>query len=162
MDELNRVANEINWLVSLLVAIPLSIIANLLTPRFQNWLGRRSKKNALTRITQIETEVAEIAALAADPNKVQRRTLYSIVTILTWFSVGSLPIFYQAGVFLTPLGFGFEIAYAIGGGIGSVFYLMAILHGQRTLSLLRRVDNFASFEQEAKVELDRLKQTAGA
>jgi hypothetical protein len=57
--------NLLGFVIGLIVAVPLAIAANLLTPRTQNWLSTRSRKKLQARIRdlQVELKIAEECTL---------------------------------------------------------------------------------------------------
>jgi hypothetical protein len=57
---------DINLWISIAVAIPLAIIANLATPKIQAWFDKREKKKSLKRTKQIKTEYLEIKPFYED------------------------------------------------------------------------------------------------
>lgn len=48
-------------ILALVLTVPLSIIGNILTPKFQNWWARRSRLGLEQRINSLRTELAELS-----------------------------------------------------------------------------------------------------
>jgi hypothetical protein len=61
---------EINWSVTLLLGlflgIPFSVLANLLTPRFQRWLDRQALSSKGKQLDSIQSEYGRIKSYADD------------------------------------------------------------------------------------------------
>ena len=51
---------DINFTLSILLAIPIGIAANLLTPKFQSWLERRSEEGRAKRREQLDDEYKRV------------------------------------------------------------------------------------------------------
>lgn len=109
--------NSAFW-IGLALAIPLSILGNLLTPKIQSWLATRSEAAAKRRIATAEREKARIAGYIEKPQRlyiyllgaiVSATLLGSIVGVFSglFFLAGSLaehPVMYAAGQFLVIFG----------------------------------------------------------
>ena len=66
------------WL-GLAFAIPLSIVANLFTPKIQDWFSRRSAASAARREVARSKEQARIAEYVRDPAKLNSFLLTTLV-----------------------------------------------------------------------------------
>lgn len=55
-----------SWWLAVLLAVPLSIMANLLTPPIHNWLSDRSTEQAIERLTDLEKEYSEVSKYASN------------------------------------------------------------------------------------------------
>jgi hypothetical protein len=69
-------------IVAILLAIPLSVLANLLTPRIQNWWSQRSAKSLRSRIHKLQQELAEYQPYALI-DEASAYTLWGIFMIST-------------------------------------------------------------------------------
>jgi hypothetical protein len=80
MEQLN-----LSFWLGLAVAIPLSIAANLLTPRVQQWVGRRSSVKAERQSKLLLSQMEELERLTSEPGRLQTFLLESvlIITLLT-------------------------------------------------------------------------------
>jgi hypothetical protein len=56
-----------SWWLALLLAVPLSVAANLITPYIQDWLSLRNEGLALDRITELKTEYLKVERYASNP-----------------------------------------------------------------------------------------------
>ena len=73
-------SNLFYFLLGLACTIPLSVLANVLTPTWQSWWVGRSQRRILKRIETIEKELARMDALT--PNDLQNTVIQGIVLIL--------------------------------------------------------------------------------
>lgn len=107
MDQLNS-----SFWLGLAAGIPLSILANLLTPRAQQWLARRSSSKAANRVSILKAEIENLERLVSEPGRLQTYLLESVlgITLLismfavlagTAFAIGSL---FPGFARLLPLG----------------------------------------------------------
>jgi hypothetical protein len=150
---------QINWLVSLVVGIALSILANLLTPYVQNWLATHSTGRALKRIGELEEELKEVSIYAESPAELSAYLLLSIVRLLVYFcmasafaTLGSLPLTMMPGFYeITGL------IYALIGLMSSLLYLLGVIRGQRTLRIVQRVRRFPEYKKEIEDTISSLK-----
>ncbi len=156
--------NEINWLVSLLVAIPLSIAGNLLTPLFQNWKASKSKTWAAARLCVVEREFKQASRLAADNGKLNTFLLVSLISIIVLFALPSVFGGFASALFAFPEAMGDTFLLRLVGGtsgMGSaLFNLMAIIRATQALTVYRRVRNYAEYENETNALLERLRSSA--
>lgn len=143
----------------LAAAIPLSIMANLLTPRIQRVLARRSDARAARRSEQIQSELDEIERLTREPGRLQTFLLESVllITLLT-SAIGVL-----AGVFFAfsnMLGASRLFAsigqlVAVGGGVVVMKECIEVLRKSR------RARDAEKFKAEVNAELRELKPKGG-
>ena len=149
MDSLNT-----SFWLGLAAAIPLSILANLLTPRIQRALARRSEARAARRAAQIQAELEEIERLTKEPGRLQTFLLESVllITLLT-SAVGVL-----AGVFFT-----LSNLLGISGLFASMGQLVAVAGGVmvmkeciEVLRKSRRARDAEKFKTEVQAELREL------
>lgn len=78
---------EASFWIGLLIAIPLSILANILTPRAQKWLDRRSETKQSKRAGTLRSEHAQVAALVEDQRKLHT---YLLMVVVRATYIGSL------------------------------------------------------------------------
>jgi hypothetical protein len=80
-------------LIAIALAVPLSVVANLLTPRLRDWWSQSSKKRLKDRIAELES------ALKATPLSFQEGTItiarhlasgLSCITVLVTFALGQM------------------------------------------------------------------------
>jgi O-antigen/teichoic acid export membrane protein len=149
---------NINWLVSLLAAIPLSIAANLLTPYIRDWFAKRSSKKAQKRIKEIEFEQGIVARYAESKEDLSLFLLGTILRVLVLFSLASGIALMGFLPNVTPLVPG--ALYGAGGMISALAYLLGITRGVSALGTLRKVENFNEYNAEVESLKSTLKQVA--
>lgn len=140
------------WL-GISAAIPLSIAANLLTPRIQQWLAKRSATRATERSRALQDELESIEKLVTEPGRLQTFLLESVL-LITLLTSGF-------GVFS---GFFFAMSYVLGASelFASMGQLVAIVGGvlvmKECLAALRKSQNARNPEKfRAKVS-EQLKE----
>jgi len=71
--------------IGISAAIPLSVVANLVTPRSQQWLARRNASRAARRSNELREELESIEKLTSEPGRLQIFLLESVllITLLT-------------------------------------------------------------------------------
>ncbi len=86
------------WL-GLAAAIPLSIVANLLTPKIQQWLSERSEKKSAKRVAELRVEYERIENLTKNPIVLHTYLLQQILFIVffTSFAIAISGIFFFIG-----------------------------------------------------------------
>jgi hypothetical protein len=88
--DINRVGFLIGVL-ALVLAVPLSIAANLLTPRIQNWWSRRSQRALKSRIAQLqETLKKSESAWTFTPAELEIRRLVTKLHSAVFFAVHTI------------------------------------------------------------------------
>jgi len=138
---------EINWILSLIVAIPLSITANILTPRFQNWFAKRSTEKTTKRLSEIKEQLSEVERFQNDTLGLLHETVRITLKVIIFIGIGnaitSIPI---------------PMAYLIVDPIGALLYLIGITSGIRHLSLISRVNNFDGYYKEINAQIEILEK----
>jgi hypothetical protein len=116
-------------IIALLLAIPLSVLANLLTPTVKNWLALRSRKRLLYRLAVIEDRLARFGKLGLqDIYDTLKYIFLTLVFICYGLTLASISLFYPQ---LTKI-------YGLSSYI--VFFLAELFAFQGLLNLTR---NFA-------------------
>jgi hypothetical protein len=102
---------DINWTVTLLLgavlSIPFGILANLLTPRVQDWLVKRSLTSRGKTLARLKQEYEGICKLRDDSSLLGLRTTQMIFMALgTFFGIililALMPVFYVLGTSSMP------------------------------------------------------------
>ena len=127
----------------MLAAIPLAIISNLLTPRIQNWLSRRSELKKQKRYKALEEERTKIKLFVENPEKLNYETYISIISILMWLAIGSIMLTFPFINILT-------------GPIAAIFFLHAIMLANKHIIILKRCRDYEKYLNEIKDELKQL------
>lgn len=134
---------KVDWAISLLAAIPLAIISNLLTPKVQNWLSTRSESKKQKRYSVLEKELKKIKLFVENPEKLNYETYIAIITILMWLSIGSIMLAFPfIDIFTAP--------------IATIFFLNAIMLANRHILILKRCRDYEKYLKEIKEELKHL------
>jgi len=132
---------QYSWVLTLLLAIPLSILANLLTDPFKQWMASRSFEQSRKRVKQLESELDYATKLVQDREKLSLESTKVILTVLIDIGLGGAT---SSLLFLA----------------GFVFYLMAVLEGYRHMRLLNRVANFDEYKRNTELRISKLKTSA--
>ena len=82
MDQLN-----FSFWLGLAAAIPLSVLANLFTPRVQQWVGRRNSVKAERQIALLRGQLDELERLTSEPGRLQTFLLENILAITLFTSM---------------------------------------------------------------------------
>jgi hypothetical protein len=163
MDDLNKFMNEINWLVSLFVAIPLSIAGNLLTPLFQNWRAQRSQGAARRRLEVVAKELEQATTFAADRAQLNTYLIVSLLIVIVLFSFPNVFGGFFAMLYLIPFPNEGAVARIVAAGTGLVtalLNLMAIMRATQAITVYHRVRDFSKYEAESKTLLSQLRSNA--
>ena len=164
MVELSRFMNEINWLVSLLVAIPLSVAGNLLTPYVQNWWAGKSNKTARARLLVVEREFTQASRFAKDRSTLNSYLLISVITIVVLFALTNVLMGLVSTLMLTPIPVEMveyvRLAIPITSLLTALLNIMAVVRATQAATVYRRVENFAQYESETNALLAKLRSNA--
>jgi len=144
IDEIIASARRIDWAISLLAAIPLSILANLLTPAVGNWWARRSTSKIAHRKDTLQLELTIIEGLQSSPAALAAEGQTALFTTLMWLGLG-----------LAVSG-AFSILDFVAGPIASYFFLSAYLRASRHLRLLERCKNFDEYKSQITTQIQAL------
>lgn len=140
--------NEVNWLISLLAAIPLSVLANLLTPSVQRWYAGRSQRAALARAAELKRRVDELRAIATDPGRLHLRGQQVTLRVLTYLLLGS------------AVGAVMPWAYEIAGPFSAFFFLQGFMVAFRHSRLVENVLRLNEVEAKLHTEISDLEKKA--
>ena len=130
--------NQINWAISLLGAVLLSVIGNLVTPIVKNWIAAWSRSSATARIEELESELQEISKYS-NSQELSYLVSTSILQVLVFFSL--------AGA-LTTLGYSYIgmlnsysviILNFVIGIMSTLLYLLGFIRSIRALSTINKV-----------------------
>jgi hypothetical protein len=141
--------NQINWAISLLGAVLLSVIANLVTPIVKNWIAAWSRSSATARIEELESELQKISKYS-NSQELSYLVSTSILQVLVFFSLASA---------LTTLGYSYismlnsysQIILNFMIGITSTFlYLLGFIRSFKALNTINKV----RYLDEYKVKIE--------
>lgn len=134
---------KIDWAISLIASIPLSILGNILTPTFQSWRARKSTERTQKRIDQLNAELEQVKHLNSD---------YQALSMQMYSALFKVLIFLGFGLALSS----FPIIDLITQPVAALLFAMAVLSASKQYKLLRRSQNYAEYEQSIKVQIAEL------
>ncbi len=88
-------------IVAIVLAFPLSLLANLLTPKIRNWWAERSVAGLKKRIANLESELIEMDGLS--PFSREHTRLLNFVQIIAVGAIGIVDCFLGIANFFTTL-----------------------------------------------------------
>ena len=162
MTQINAVMNEINWLVSLLVAIPLSIAGNLLTPAFLNWRARRSKTAATKRLEVISRDYAQIQRFATDPMQLNTYLLLALLSSLLLFAIPAAIAGFSSMFRVIRPGASSQavsVLTFVAGFTSATLNLNAVIMIARTISICQKARNFSRHQPLFEAQIKKLKRS---
>lgn len=151
--------------VSVLLAIPLAIAANLITPRVRAWLDKRAERGARQRrertqkqrdeiVARIRADIGEIESFRIDRSRLHEFLLEMLIRATLYSAIG--------GVYAGLL-FGFVEFYVVSRAIAPAAQLITVMTSLmvfqvcwRGLRVIRRVRNFDSWKKDLEQEIERL------
>lgn len=143
---------EINWLLSLLAAIPLSIAANFITSWLQGWLARRSAVRARRRVRRLEADLAELGGYRQDPLRLTVVLQEAVVRLLLYVALASA----TATLGALPETLVPETSSIVLSATSALLYLLAVLRAMNVLRLVSRVRQYEAFQREVEAEVRTL------
>jgi hypothetical protein len=160
MGDISNLMNEINWLITLLAAIPLSVVANLFTPRIQNWLAHKSRGAAGKRLIVVEREFEQARQFASDKVQLNTYLLVSVLGVIILFSLPNVvngivtPIWTFSSLLDTSVSRALTI---FSGMFSALLNLMAITRAIDAITVFQRVRDFQSYTAKAMPILEQLR-----
>ena len=134
---------KIDWAVSLLASIPLSILANVLTPSYQSWRARRSVEKRKSRVSDLQAELANVRQLKEDPAALAIENNIALFQTLSLLGIGSaLAAFPIIDIITSP--------------VAALFFTMSVMSAQRQYKLLRRCQSFEEYEKSVNEQIASL------
>ncbi len=138
-----KILNEIDWGITLLAAIPLSIAANLLTPVVQTWHSGKSKKKTDERLIKLRRRLEKVKEYKSDSEALYQETLLVILRCILLIGVGGA---------ITS----FPYLYIVTGPIGTMAYLIAITTGWSHMQIMAGIRDYERYVSEAEKEVSSL------
>jgi hypothetical protein len=162
---------SIDLWVSIALAIPLAIAANILTPKAQKWLDsrvskgqyRKSAKQRAKRQTQLkslEAEFKEVSEIHEDKANLTHHFLFALLQVAMYGAFGSIyaSIFTFAGEVGRWDGF-LGVVGRLGGQAVALFTAMLIfLTCAKAVRLARRVKSFDEYKEKTEKLLAELRR----
>jgi hypothetical protein len=145
-----------NFWVGVAIAIPFSILANLLTPKVQQWFAKRNVTKSIKRLNILENEYNLILKLSSNSGELQTHLLESVLVIaLTTSIFGVFMGLLWAIDFLLPE----LLPYATPFFVPILLITASILITQecfKALKTLLKVRNFEKYQNEVLNQIDEL------
>jgi hypothetical protein len=136
---------DVNLWLSLLLAIPLSILANIVTPFVQRWLDKFNEKRVLERTKGLQKEYEQVKHFAEDRSEFKEYLLWVVIrTTLVGSLVG---IFSQALNAVGNILYVGGILYAISQVIGIIGSIMVINLCSDALKIYSKVQRFDEYQK---------------
>jgi hypothetical protein len=165
MIDFLKILNEINWLLSLLIAIPLSILGNILTPTVQNWIGGHSKNAAKKRIEILENEISQHTLFFNNRSIFNSHLIMQLIVLIVFLAIPNVLMGVLASFMFTPLPESLfpimQFMPALIMIITSLFNVMAVVRAIQSIKLFNRVENFSKYELETMALINKLKFKEG-
>jgi hypothetical protein len=134
---------KIDWAISLLASIPLSILANALTPKLLSWKARRSLERRTSRASELTAELDAIRRLRDDPAALAIENSVALFRTLFLLGIGSALA-------------AFPIVDIITGPSAALFFTMSMLSASKQYQVLRRIQGFEQFEKSIAEQIAAL------
>ena len=134
---------KIDWAISLLASIPLSVLANLLTPSYLSWRTRKSVNKRKARAADLQAELASIRRLKEDPGALAEENYMALFQTLTFLGLGSA---FAA----------FPIIDLLTSPFAALLLMMSVISARRQYIVLRRCQRFAEYESAINEQIAAL------
>lgn len=157
--------------ISVALAIPLAIIANIFTPRVQRWLDNRvsqvkQRKAAeqsqarKAQLVQLEKELAEAEALLSDKANLTHHYLDALLKVAFYGAFGS--IYASIFTFVGELGRWdgpFGLVGRLGAQVVALFVAMIIfLTCSKAAKAAKRAKNFSPYKEQTEQLIQELRR----
>lgn len=151
-----------NWWISLILAIPLAIIANLITPLVSDRISNYSEKNAIERISSLKEEYNEVKYYHENKTELTLYLNHAIIqmTVIGAFTtIASALLFFIQGIAKKifpnrsniPKISGFSVFFSI----MLIVPVLIFTIGNKAIKTYNNVKNYEKYE---KVILEKIKE----
>ena len=124
---------KIDWAISLVASIPLSVLANVLTPSYLSWRTRKSVNKRRARAADLQAELESIRRLKEVPSALAAENYIALFQTLTFLGLGSaLAAFPIIDLLTSPF--------------AALLFLMSVLSARQQYIVLRRCQRFVEYE----------------
>lgn len=157
--------------ISIALAIPLAIVANLFTPRFQGWLDsrlERSKKEKLEKrqkarqeqLKGLRKELTEVTLHHSDKQEMNQLFLTSLIKVAMYGALGSIygAMFPFIGEFLGWGGLGGTLVRAGAQMTALVVAMLIFITCARAMRIHKKVRDFDSYQKNTKQLISALER----
>jgi hypothetical protein len=76
------------WWTAILIAVPISVVANIITPNVQRWLATLSRSAARRRLKKLEGQILYIQKIKDDFPSFLSEMMYRGASALSWLASG--------------------------------------------------------------------------
>ncbi len=149
---------DINLWISVFLAIPLAIVANVFTPKVQVWLEGRGKKRSKKRVAQLQSELDQLGHYHDYPEKFNQYLLG--VVIRATFTGSLVGIIAAITYILSRLGRTFvniEFVYFLvqfsGQFVSMVGAMIIINICSGAIRTMNRMRNYSTVSQQLKAQI---------
>jgi ABC-type multidrug transport system fused ATPase/permease subunit len=150
--------NLLYFLLGVVVAVPVGIFTNLITPKIQTRLEGRSKISAARKSSEAQKELDEIREYYNARDKLYLKTISSATIAFIFYvianAIWAFPFFY-IGTATENYRLS-ETFTAIATLIAVIFFIIAITIIINHLRIISKVRNFTKYEQDMKQRISQL------
>lgn len=139
-------------IIALLLAIPLSVLANLLTPTVKNWLALLSKKLTIERIAALEYELERLGDLGVASNLLFLLQRLFLALIFIGAGAAFLSLSFIKRLFSFQQGFLFVSYFFFGISAGWAVYGIRDIERRRTPKYKEKVERKITFLKSRLVD----------
>lgn len=145
--------------IGLLLSLPLSILANILTPKFQSWFDSRNRKKSLQKNRNLQAEYEKVVKFKNDRQSFHE---YLFWVVIRTTLIGSLLGVFAGIIFAIPnifdileipyseIDFIRNTLYALGQSMSVIGALMIVNTCSTALRNYYKVKNFDEYEKFVK------------
>lgn len=138
-------------IAAIILAIPLAIIGNIITPKIKDLIGRRNLKNADKQITNIIKQLETIRNYREDTNKLLAFGIMAIMRVLILTTL--VTILFTAFSSLLNLNSNFFFKFVL-----IIFYYLIVFIAIIDFTKIKRVLIFEEFNKEMNKRIEKLKK----
>jgi ribosomal protein L17 len=164
---------SIDLWISVALAIPLAVVANLATPKFQQWLDTRAskgkerktekeQKKRQAQLVNLEKELIETESLISMPAKLTNQNFNALLKVSLYGAFGALygSLFSFVGELGSWDGI-FGMAGRLGAQCTTLFVSMLIFTtAAKALKTNRRINEYATYKEETEKLLNELRKSS--
>ncbi|HXU37338.1 MAG TPA: hypothetical protein VN937_13335 [Blastocatellia bacterium] len=168
MEELAKLLSGINWFISIVGAILLSILGNLLTTPVQNLLARRSMKRSKKRVGELKAQLSQIETFVNTPSTfylfiISIMTRVTVITLIAFALSDMTSASINASVSLTRfIKIYPEILYAASQLLTALFYVIGVNYTLKALRVIKRVQHFSEYKGQIEKAIASLTKASPA
>jgi len=164
--ELLELFAQVNWIISILIALLFSIIANLVTPSIRNWYAKFSKKRSSARVEVLKSELEEVSKYANSTSELSLLVSTSILQVLVIFSMASAVATFAAIMpfmaknVLDSDRLMMELMSPLYYFLSSLSYVLGVFMASNTLKITSRIRNFDKYKSNIEKSIIDLEENS--